>query len=82
LANTIFESLELKCKRGRYDRKTFSDYALQQQVKDVLFESSISWRVRLMLNSLNLGLGSALLTWKKFKINFRQHVKAVLYPKG
>lgn len=65
-----------------YGLASVSDSALQQQVKDVLLELSRSWRVLLMLNSLNFGLGPALLVWKKFKLNLRQHVKAILYPKG
>lgn len=65
-----------------YGLASISNSALRQQVKDVLLELSRSWRVRLMINSLNLGLGPALLAWKKFKLNLRQHVKAVLYHKG
>lgn len=77
--------IKAKNKQARsfvYGLASISDSALQKQVKDVLLELSRDWRVRLMLSSLNLGLGPALLAWKKFKLSLRQNIKALLYPKS
>ncbi len=80
LKRDFIKARDIQARSFIYGLAAIDNPALQQQVKDVILKLSDSWRVRLMLYSLNLGSGPALLLLKDLKLRLRQRVKAVLYP--
>lgn len=80
LEKDFIKAKEKKASSFVYALAAVRDPVLRQQVKDVMLELSRGPRIRLMMNSLSLGLGPVLLLLKSLKLNLQQCVKAILYP--
>jgi len=70
-----------KAKSLIYGLALVNNSTLQQEIETAIRKLSNDWHVRMMLFGLRLGLGPVLLLWKRLRLNIRQHVKNILYPK-
>ena len=64
-----------------YGLASVNNSTFRQEIEIAIRKLSNDWHVRLMLFALSLQLGPALLLWKRLRLNIRQHVKTILYPK-
>ncbi len=80
LRNDFARARERQALSFVFSLASVDDIELRGRIADAILRLSNSWRVRLVLNALNIGAGPALLLWRSFKLGLRQKVKALLYP--